>query len=117
MYVYSGARCFLARVNRLKLCAPLVETSSGYAELLGQLIDAFAGPHALFSYALELPGISLSSLHCCFLSQRECPSRVCQFKGSFHEVNWSQRASDENGRGWARITEAFMPGASNAVCA
>ena len=50
---------FLARFNRLKLCAPLVETSSGYAELLGQLIDAFAGTHALHSYALELPGISL----------------------------------------------------------
>jgi hypothetical protein len=76
------SRCFLARFNRLRLCAPLAETSSGYAELLGQLIDALAGPYALYSYALELPGISLSSLHCCFLSRKECPSRVCQFKGS-----------------------------------
>src|SRR5713101_1420175 len=80
----TRARCFFARFNCLKLSAPLVEASSSDPELLGQLIDALAGPHALYSHALELPGISLSSLHSCFLSRRVCPSRVCQFKGSFH---------------------------------
>src|SRR5579864_30537 len=80
----TRARCFFARFNCLKLSAPLVEASSSDPELLGQLIDALAGPHALYSHALELPGISLSSLHSGFLSRRVCPSRVCQFKGSFH---------------------------------
>src|SRR6266478_5838641 len=80
----TRARCFFARFNRLKLSAPLVEASPGHPELLGQLIDAHTGPHALYGHALELPGISLSSLHSCFLSRRVCPSRVCQFKGSFH---------------------------------
>jgi IPT/TIG domain len=50
----------------------------------GQLIDAFTSPHPLYRRALELPGISLPSLHWCFLSRRVCPSRLCQFKGSFH---------------------------------
>src|SRR6266436_3014364 len=81
----TRARCFFARFNRLKLSAPLVEASPGHPELLGQLIDARTGPHALYGHALELPGISLSSLHSCFLSRRVCPSRVCQFKGSFQE--------------------------------
>src|SRR6202035_358412 len=81
----TRARRFFARFNRLELSAPLVEASSGNPEFLGQLIDALAGPHALYGHALKLPGISLSSLHCCFLSRRVCPSRVCQFKGSFHE--------------------------------
>src|SRR5712691_4376599 len=80
----TRARCFFARFNRLKLSAPLVEASPGHPELLGQLIDAPTGPHALYGHALKLPGISLSSLHSCFLSRRVCPSRVCQFKGSFH---------------------------------
>src|ERR1700736_6401778 len=80
----TRARRFFARFNRLELSAPLVEASSGNPEFLGQLIDALAGPHALYGHALKLPGISLSSLHCCFLSRRVCPSRVCQFKGSFH---------------------------------
>src|SRR5216684_3679904 len=80
----TRARCFFARFNRLKLSAPLVEASPGHPELLGQLIDAHTGPHALYGHALKLPGISLSSLHSCFLSRRVCPSRVCQFKGSFH---------------------------------
>src|ERR1700685_2259029 len=84
----ARARCFFARFNCLKLSAPLVEASSSDPELLGQRIDALAGPHALYSHALELPGISLSSLHSCFLSRRVCPSRVCQFKGSFH-LRWS----------------------------
>src|ERR1700722_6289574 len=79
----ARARRFFARFNRLELSAPLVEASSGNPEFLGQLIDALAGPHALYGHALKLPGISLSSLHCCFLSRRVCPSRVCQFKGSF----------------------------------
>src|ERR1700676_1041839 len=79
----TRARRFFARFNRLELSAPLVEASSGNPEFLGQLIDALAGPHALYGHALKLPGISLSSLHCCFLSRRVCPSRVCQFKGSF----------------------------------
>src|SRR6266436_3602035 len=82
----TRARCFFARFNRLKLSAPLVEASPGHPELLGQLIDAHTGPHALYGHALELPGISLSSLHSCFLSRRVCPSRVCQFKGSFHRL-------------------------------
>src|SRR3989442_14536753 len=81
----TRARCFFARFNRLKLSAPFVETSPGHPELLGQLVDALAGPHALYGHALKLPGISLSSLHSRFLSQRVCPSRVCQFKGSFHQ--------------------------------
>src|SRR2546425_5979635 len=84
----TRARRFFARFNRLELSAPLVETSSGHPELPGQLIDALAGPHALYGHALELPGISLSSLHSCFLSRRVCPSRVCQFKGSFH--SWGE---------------------------
>src|SRR5208282_3531563 len=79
----TRARCFFARFSRLELSAPLVETSSGHPELLGQLIDTLAGPHTLYSYALEPPGISLSSLHSRFLSRRVCPSQVCQFKGSF----------------------------------
>src|ERR1700675_4311775 len=79
----TRARCFFARFNCLKLSAPLVEASSSDPELLSQLIDALAGPHALYGRSLELPGISLSSLHSCFLSRRVCPSRVCQFKGSF----------------------------------
>src|SRR5258708_25025782 len=79
----TRARRFFARFNRLEFSAPLVEASSGYPELLGQLIDAFTALHPLYGHALKLPGISLSSLHCCFLSRRVCPSRVCQFKGSF----------------------------------
>jgi hypothetical protein len=79
----TRARRFFARFNRLELSAPLVEVSSGNPELLGQLIDAFTALHPLYGHALKLPGISLSSLHCCFLSRRVCPSRVCQFKGSF----------------------------------
>src|SRR6202049_3764235 len=82
----TRARRFFARVNRLELSAPLVEASSGNPEFLGQLIDALAGLQALYGHALKLPGISLSSLHCCFLSRRVCPSRVCQFKGSFHPI-------------------------------
>src|SRR6266404_6091343 len=87
----TRARCFFARFNRLKLSAPFVETSPGHPELLGQLIDALAGPHALYGHALKLPGISLSSLHSRFLSRRVCPSRVCQFKGSFHGNSITQR--------------------------
>src|ERR1700688_4158476 len=88
----TRARRFFARFNRLELSAPLVEASSGNPEFLGQLIDALAGPHALYGHALKLPGISLSSLHCCFLSRRVCPSRVCQFKGSFQNLRptWVQ---------------------------
>src|ERR1700737_3558811 len=91
----TRARRFFARFNRLELSAPLVEASSGHPELLGQLIDTFTALHPLYGHALKLPGISLSSLHCCFLSRRVCPSRVCQFKGSFHfrtvlqgEISW-----------------------------
>src|ERR1700686_2952365 len=82
----TRARRFFARFNRLELSAPLVEASSSHPEFLGQLIDALAGPHALYGHALKLPGISLSSLHWWFLSRRVCPSRVCQFKGSFQNV-------------------------------
>src|ERR1700675_1700373 len=91
----TRARRFFARFNRLELSAPLVEASSGNPEFLGQLIDAFTALHSLYGHALKLPGISLSSLHCCFLSRRVCPSRVCQFKGSFHcsssHQNWEQK--------------------------
>src|SRR5712692_6920900 len=80
----TRARRFFARFNRLELSAPLVQASSGHPELLGQLIDAFTALHPLYGHALKLPGISLSSLHCYFLSRRVCPSRLCQFKGSFH---------------------------------
>ena len=78
----TRARCFFAWFSRFKLSAPLVEASSGYPELLSQLIHALASPHPFYGHALELPGISLSSLHSRFLSRRVCPSRVCQFKGS-----------------------------------
>src|ERR1700738_2097012 len=64
MHVCSGRR-FFARFNRLELSTPLVEASSGNPEFLGKIIDAFAGLHPLYSCALKLPGISLSSLHWC----------------------------------------------------
>src|SRR6476620_4424828 len=92
----TRARCFFTSFNRLELSAPLVETSSGHPELLGQLIDALTGPHALYGHALELPGISLSSLHSRFLSRRVCPSRVCQFKGSFQPDVCSKLPTDCN---------------------
>src|ERR1700738_4304621 len=88
----TRARCFFARLNRLQLSAPLVQTSPGHPELLGQFIDAHTGPHALYGHALKLPGISLSSIHSRFLSRRVCPSLVCQFKGSFHHFSTSIRA-------------------------
>src|ERR1700676_726000 len=88
---------FFARFNRLELSAPLVEASSGNLEFLGQLIDALAALHPLYGHALKLPGISLSSLHCCFLSRRVCPSRVCQFKGSFHLGVETARRSPQAG--------------------
>src|SRR5271154_2141944 len=82
----TRAHCFFARFNRLKLRAPLVEASPRHPELLGQFIDAFASPHMLYGHALKLPRIPLSSLHSSFLSRTVCPSRVCQFKGSFHLI-------------------------------
>src|ERR1700730_9272304 len=84
----TRTRRFFARFNRFELSAPLVEASSGHPELLGQLIDAFTALHRLYGHALKLPGISLSSLHCCFLYRRVCPSRVCQFKGAF-QLKWN----------------------------
>src|ERR1700730_10341823 len=89
----NRARCLFARFNCLKLSTPVVEASSSDPELLGQLVDAPARPHALYSHALELPGISLSSLHPCFLSRRVCPSPVCQFKGSFHSHRFAVEIS------------------------
>src|SRR5882724_1846008 len=77
----TRARRFFARFNRLELSAPLVQASSGHPELLGQLIDAFTALHPLYGHALKLPGISLSSLHCCFLSRRVCPSWLSHFQG------------------------------------
>src|ERR1700688_4078252 len=79
----ARARRFFARLNCLEFSTPLVEASSGNPEFLGKIIDAFAGLHPLYGRALKLPGISLPSLHWCFLSRRVCPSRLCQFKGSF----------------------------------
>src|SRR6267154_1321916 len=72
----TRARCFFARFNRLKLSAPLVEASSGHPEILGQFVDALAGPHALYGHALELPGISFSSLHR-LSSPGECAHHEC----------------------------------------
>src|ERR1700704_4072012 len=92
----TRARRFFAKFNRFELSAPLVEASSGHPELLGQLIDAFTALHPLYGHALKLPGISLSSLHCCFLSRRVCPSRVCQFKGSFQTKAESQSRESVN---------------------
>src|ERR1035438_576059 len=83
----TRARRFFTRFNRLELSAPLVEASSGHPEFLGQLIDTLADPHPLYGCSLKLPGISLPSLHWCFLSRRVCPSRLCQFKGSFHFID------------------------------
>src|SRR6202140_1148515 len=80
----ARARRFFARLNRLEFSTPLVEASSGNPEFLGKIIDAVAGLHPLYGRALKLPGISLPSLHWCFLSRRVCPARLCQFKGSFH---------------------------------
>src|SRR4029077_20229497 len=109
----TRARCFFARFNCLKLSAPLVEASSSDPELLGQLIDALAGPHALYGHALELPGIPPSSLHSCFLSRRVCPSRVCQFKGSFH-FRGSERRFVEGMR--ARSTFSYQSGHVRFAC-
>src|SRR6267154_1472502 len=79
----TRARCFFARFNRLKLSAPLVEASSGHPEILGQFVDALAGPHALYGHALELPGISFSSLHR-LSSPGECAHHECaNSRGSF----------------------------------
>src|ERR1700719_2026777 len=91
----ARARRFFARLNRLEFSSPLVEASSGNPEFLGKIIDAFAGLHPLYGCALKLPGISLPSLHWCFLSRRVCPSRLCQFKGSFHSRRgeWRESAS------------------------
>ena len=62
------------------------DASAASVEQVCQLIDALASPHALYRHALELPGISLSSLHSCFLSRKVCPSRVGQFKRSFQPL-------------------------------
>src|SRR5260370_37188722 len=89
----TGPRFFFARFSRLELSAPFVEAWSGNPELLGQIIDAFTGLHPLYGRTLKLPGISLPSLHWCFLSRRVCPSRLCQFKGSFH-LDQTKRKAD-----------------------
>src|SRR5260370_23208417 len=86
----TGPRFFFARFSRLELSAPFVEAWSGNPELLGQIIDAFTGLHPLYGRTLKLPGISLPSLHWCFLSRRVCPSRLCQFKGSFQFEGFEQ---------------------------
>src|SRR6266850_3562429 len=103
-----GARAprFFARLNRLELSTPLVEASSGNPEFLGKIIDAFADLHALYGCALKLPGISLPSLHWCFLSRRVCPSRLCQFKGSF-----------QSGRCWQRWENINLQSATTCVTA
>src|ERR1700680_2632838 len=94
----ARARRFFARLNRLEFSTPLVEASSGNPEFLGKIIDTFAGLHPLYGCELKLPGISLPSLHWCFLSRRVCPSRLCQFTGSFQE--WQVLASKRDvGRG------------------
>src|SRR5450631_3867219 len=104
----TRARRFFARFNRLELSAPLVEASSGNPELLGQLIDAFTSPHPLYRRALELPGISLPSLHWCFLSRRVCPSRLCQFKGSF-QLETALPSADAHAGFWTLPSGAIGP--------
>src|SRR6267154_6572034 len=83
----TRARCFFARFNRLKLSAPLVEASSGHPEILGQFVDALAGPHALYGHALELPGISFSSLHR-LSSPGECAHHECANSRGHSTVQW-----------------------------
>jgi hypothetical protein len=70
-----------ARLNRLEFGAPLQRHRRLPRALANHRRHSL---HPLYGHALKLPGISLSSLHSCFLSRRVCPSRVCQFKGSFH---------------------------------
>src|ERR1700686_4805294 len=77
----TRARRFFARFNRLEFSAPLVEASSSHPELLGQLIDAFTALHPLYGHALKLPGISLSSLHCGFLSPESVPIASVPIQG------------------------------------
>src|SRR5258706_15137874 len=91
----ARARRFFARLNRLEFSTPLVEASSGNPEFLGKIIDAFAGLHPLYGGALKLPGISLPSLHWCFLSRRVCPSQLCQFKGSFQSIRKFVTSADQ----------------------
>src|SRR5712691_10843397 len=113
----TRARCFFARFNRLKLSAPLVEASPGHPELLGQLIDTHTGPHVLYGHALKLPGISLSSLHLCFLSRRVCPSRVCQFKGSFQLplIQWTTVRLVVSENDWRRHGSEMEPQGRGSV--
>ena len=92
----ARARRFFARLNRLEFSTPLVEASSGNPEFLGKIIDAFAGLHPLYGGALKLPGISLPSLHWCFLSRRVCPSQLCHFKGSLQTKAESQNRESVN---------------------
>ena len=76
----------LARLNRFKLGTPLIEAATRHAKLFGQLINTRAILHAPYGVVLKLPGITLSSLHSFFLSRRVCPSKLCQFKGSFQSL-------------------------------
>src|SRR5713226_4287918 len=54
---------FFPRFDHLELCAPLVEASSGYAQLPSQFPHILASQHALDGHSLKSPGVSLS-LHC-----------------------------------------------------
>src|SRR5215470_18182465 len=74
-------RPFFFRLKMIELGAPLVETSPGHTEFLSQFIHTRATLYTRHSRALKLPGITLPSLHACFLSRRVCPSLLCRFKG------------------------------------
>src|SRR5580693_6493895 len=54
----TRARCFFAWFSRFKLSAPLVEASSGYPELLSQLIHALASPHPFYGTSGNIAFVS-----------------------------------------------------------
>src|SRR5882757_3002652 len=74
---------FLSRLHVIELAAPLVEASPSYSQLLCQLANVFAGPHARYRHTLKLPGISFSR-HGWSFPPKLCPSSLGQFKGSVH---------------------------------
>src|SRR2546422_6183248 len=59
----ARTRCFFPRFNHFEFCAPLVEASSGNAQLPRQFPYVLAGPQALDGHSLKFPGVS-PSLHC-----------------------------------------------------
>jgi hypothetical protein len=68
----AAAHHFFVRFNRLKLSAPIVETSSGHPEFLGQPIVA------PFPRPLSLLGDARTPLR----KRKLCPKKLCQIRGS-----------------------------------